>query len=601
MPATKILNISKSDTFEEIFDLFQNAPAEEVILIIPKASKLAKQEAHFTVLKKEADNSGKSISIMTEDPAAERLAKLSGIQILAGASSTKSKSKKQPQQNVVTETVVEDAPVPLEEDTYPEPEEYPEAVLTAAPVRSQRKTMDDVIKEEPESTIPVKEDKKVFKIDVHREEISPSKPIDKIEAIWSHQRNEEQYDDKIEKSSANRQARLRYFRNIFKRGSSGGRASNSHKWPIIVIGFAVIIFGIVAYITMGSAQIAIEVKKADVDFKLSVVTSPNFYDVDTSTGQIPGQQFSIQKEVSDIFPATGQKTVAQKARGRIQIFNNNIGKSQRLVATTRFESESGLIFRIPATITVPGATKTADGKIAPGSIESDVFADKPGSEYNIGPSSFTIPGFKDLPQYTQFSALSVAAMTGGIIGPSKVVTEDDFIKAQQDLEQRLKDSIVTGLKDKILDLKIISQNNIKIEAPVTNAKAGEAANELKMTLRGSIDTIAFREKDLAFLIDNYSKNNSGFDQERSQLVKEFSDELYDSASAKLSFTIHVSGTGAARLDQDKITSDILGMSQDAIKTYFNATPEIGSVKIILSPFWVKNIPRDAKRIKLTVE
>ncbi len=659
MASTKIINVSKSDSFEEVFGLFQNAEAQEVILIIPKSSKLAKQEAYFTVLKKEADSSDKLLSLMTEDPAIENFARLCGIQVLAGPSSQKSakpktsikKSGRQLIKPSEMPDVVEPMPVAKvaepefhdaedasneeevtftsvtseqeqepevqvaesDDDVYQEVSEErfgehvgDEALLTAAPIRKTRNTLEDIVKEEEEYEVPIKEDKKSFNVSIKKESSAAPESyvgkVDRIEAIWKQQRPDTMLEPKKKRSF-----KMPAFPGLpafLKKGEpKPAKPQRFRRWPTIAIGIAIVVIGIIAYATLGSAKIIIQPRKDTVDFKLDVKASPEFSGVVTETNQVPGQEFSVEKEVSDTFPASGEKTVAQKAHGMITIYSNAVGKPQRLVATTRFEAQNGLIFRIQQTVTVPGATQLAGGKIAPGSLEVEVWADKPGPEYNIGPTSFTIPGFKGSPQYTQFSAISTAAMVGGIIGPSKVVTEEDFSKAQQQLEQKLREAISLELKDKILDLKVIGQDTLNIETPVVNAKAEEAAPELKMSIRGSIHTVAFKEEDLDKLIDEYlkKKNGSGFDRAHSKLDKAYENVIYNSTDKNLTFTLHVTGTAAASIDQEKVISDILGMRQDMIKTYFNGVPEVSSVKIVLSPFWVNSIPLDPKRVKISIE
>ena len=122
--------------------------------------------------------------------------------------------------------------------------------------------------------------------------------------------------------------------------------------------------------------------------------------------------------------------------------------------------------------------------VTPGSIISVVYADRPGAEYNIGPTQFTIPGFEGTPKFNDFYATSGKPMTGGIIGPAKVVTEKDFTKAQEELTAKVKDEILKSLKDRGGELKILDAIAIKLDAPEVNAKVGEAAENLQMSHSG---------------------------------------------------------------------------------------------------------------------
>src|SRR3989344_1146514 len=86
MAGTKIINIQKSDSFEEIERIFATAEAAEVIFIFPRGTIFANQPVYFEQLKKTADQLGKKISIVTSDHFLVQTAAAQGITILQGPS-----------------------------------------------------------------------------------------------------------------------------------------------------------------------------------------------------------------------------------------------------------------------------------------------------------------------------------------------------------------------------------------------------------------------------------------------------------------------------------------------------------------------------------
>ena len=62
-----------------------------------------------------------------------------------------------------------------------------------------------------------------------------------------------------------------------------------------------------------------------------------------------------------------EKELNEKARGSLTVYNEYSSSPQTLVATTRFESPEGKIFRIEKNIVVPGA-KIEEGKIIASTI-----------------------------------------------------------------------------------------------------------------------------------------------------------------------------------------------------------------------------------------
>ena len=235
-----------------------------------------------------------------------------------------------------------------------------------------------------------------------------------------------------------------------------------------------------------------------------------------------------------------------------------------------------------------------------GSVESAVYADRPGAEYNIGPTQFTIPGFEDSPKFNDFYAVSDKPMTRGIIGPAKVVTEGDFAKAQEALTAKVKDEILKSLKNRGGELKIPDAIAIRLDAPEVNAKVGEAAEDLEMSIQGSADTIAFRESDVIELIKNFVSQKNNTELLLKDLIISYTNPQSSTDKTSLSFNAQVSGLAAAKLNRDSILGDIKGMSEDSIRLYFKGIKEIESARIILSPFWVRSIPKDPSKIKIDI-
>jgi len=628
MPATKIINVLKNDSFEDIFDLFKNAEAEEVILIFPKGSKFAKQGQYFEVIKNEADRLEKIVSIMSTDPVIMQLAANHGLGLLADNKDANPK-KHQPlapiptemeiqaepvqtiesnEQNIVQEQEVEttepdivlscnDARETLDEgvsgsvDNAPEEEiaheESPDIILAASKndpetIQTIHRTIKDIIRPEPEHSIKIKEEKTpTFELDI-RSSFGEERSVNDIAKVWASKENDEK-------------------KSFFPSGFKPKPSKLFKKTSLIIAGSIVLLVALaIVYSILGNAKITISPKKQDLNFQLKVSASISTNIVDPSLNHIPGQRFSDAEEESDIFPATGQQNVVQKASGKITIFNKG-SSSQRLVATTRFKTSDGLIFRIPQTISVPAATKVGS-TITEGSIESLVYADKPGPEYNIAPTQFTIPGFDGTPKAGEFYAKSDQPMTGGIVGPSKTVTEEDFTKAQDAVTSKLKDKITNSLKNQASELKILDSTSITFEAPVTNAKVGNGADNLQMTIKGSADVIAFRESDVLELVRSYVGKGGDLELLLNGLTLTYSGPQMSADNSMSSFNVQVSGRAAVKIDMAKILKDILGMKEADIRSYFASQKDIiESAKIILSPFWVRNIPADPKKVILSVD
>lgn len=587
MASTKIINVSKTDSFEDVFSTLKAASAEEVILIFPKSgSKFAKQKSYLASLTKEAERSGKVLSIMTEDPIIEELAEEYGLNVLE-KKKTASRPRSAAQLPVAEYAVARNVALEDGEDIEDEDSEESDEPIAVAAVA--RRTMDDIVTHKTTRPLKVKrQGPESYDIDVRKETEDffsrPEEGNEKIEEVWAGHR-----------PSRKKQTSKGFSLPDMGLGSHGKKLAGT-------IGVALVGIAATAYFLLGSAQVTVTAAKQDVDVKINIVSSPTIASVHADRGEIPGQKFVVSKEVSQAFPLTGEKNVVQKAHGTIKIFNKSVNQPQRLVATTRFQSPDGLIFRIPQTVLVPGAVKLAGGNVEPGSVEVAVQADRPGPEYNIPPSNFTVPGFKSLPQYEQVSAISTGAMIGGFIGLSKVVSESDYAKAVDTLTPLVKSGLEGELKQQIADLTVIDQGNtIIIDKPIVNAEAGDAAPELIMKLRASHQVIAYRSTDLDLVIADYLKKKGGLTVRHGTIEQTFENISYDQEKGQLSFVVHLKGRAAATIDESGILNDLPGLNQEQIQAYFQGIKEVESVKVMLAPFWVTRIPKDQDRLKLTVE
>ena len=158
---------------------------------------------------------------------------------------------------------------------------------------------------------------------------------------------------------------------------------------------------------------------------------------------LPYQVITTQKIASQSVKSSGTTASNTSASGSLVIYNTQ-AKPQRLVANTRFATTAGLIFRIHTAVTVP-----AGSTAKPGSVTAKVYADKAGDSYNVGPTSFTIPGFAGTAQATQVYARSSEAMSGGSSGNVPVVDAATEATARKALAAALIPDLTASLQSQV--------------------------------------------------------------------------------------------------------------------------------------------------------
>src|SRR3989344_4711823 len=304
--------------------------------------------------------------------------------------------------------------------------------------------------------------------------------------------------------------------------------------------------------------------------------------------------------LEESFPATGEKDVVQKARGKITVLNEYGTSTQVLVAATRFESDGGLIFRTLKTITVPGTT-VKNGKITPGSVEVEVIADKAGDLYNIGSGKFTITAFKekgDMDRYGKFYGQSSEAIKGGIVGKAKVVTEEDYLNAKKKIEEKIVAEAQQDLKTQASGLRILESLLPIVNNIVSSAQIDEATDFFTVSGVATLRTVGFKESDLDGLLVQYIQGIDDVSVFPDKLNLKFQDIKFDDEASVLKFHIVVEGLAYSKIEQDKIIADLMGKNESEIRDYIKGVKSISSARVLLSPFWVWRVPKDISRIEM---
>ena len=584
---TKIINVLQDDDFESILKIFNDTPAKEVIFVLPKSHEALGYEEHFATLAEASQEQEKDVLLLTSNPEVTAMALKYNLGILTSAKSD-SRGLAKKRKNNLTVVKADKAQI-IPEESLPEIEELEDET---EPTSTQNRVMVDIVKPraKEEEMVSVKISKKsepAFKIEVKKDETPDV--MEQIQSVWQSRTESEPVIRPRKPADFIKEPRISRRFSLF---------NLSRKTLTLLGSVAVILFFVILFVSTGSANIIIKPRAHDLDFSLKVITSDKFLTVDLERRNIPGQLFSVEKKMDQTFPATGERDVVQKAKGKIIVYNEYGTAPQVLIATTRFQSEGGLIFRTLKTITVPG-TKVVNGEIIAGYIEVEVIADKAGEMYNIASGKFTIPAFKekgDNDRYQKFYGLSREPMKGGIVGKAKVVTEQDYLKAKEIVSQQIISETEQELKNQASGLKILNLEQPSIKEISSTAQVDEAVNEFTISETAEVQTVGFKESDLHDLIAQYVENINALEVFPEKLKIEFSNIKFNREDKTLEFSTSVKGPAYSRIDKEKIISDLIGKNEDQIKDYIKNMEGVASAKVVLSPFWVQKVPTNKERV-----
>lgn len=303
---------------------------------------------------------------------------------------------------------------------------------------------------------------------------------------------------------------------------------------------------------------------------------------------------NIEAEDKLSVPASGTEIVKTKARGQIIIYNTTKSR-QSLVATTRFETPEGLIYRIEKGVTVP-----------PGQLEVTVVADQPGPKYNIGLADFTIPGFKGSAKFTQFYARSKTTMAGGEEGEQPKISDADMSKARATLEDKLLKTLATKLAPQVPEDYVLFEGAILANFSQEVSKNPTKPDEAELTLKANATGIIFNKNELASYLAK--QQIADYNNEKVDIINwetfKFSlterEDVDPSSLEKISFKLGGTGHLVWIFESEVLKEKLQSASSDNYKLVFdNDFPMIQTATIVFTPPWIRGIPSDAERI--TVE
>lgn len=372
------------------------------------------------------------------------------------------------------------------------------------------------------------------------------------------------------------------------------KRSVSKHWKSISLIFLLLVGWIVFSVNTNRIEIQVVPRSSRlaVNKLLSFTTQPN------DTSKIFLRTFAVGGSREGIFE--GKITtapVSRKATGTVVIFNKSSQAPQVLVANTRLQTPDGKIFRISRAITVPGYT-VQNKEIVPGSKEIDVVADKPGEEYNIGVSDFTIPGFSGSPKFNTIFGRSKSPMQGGFSGVEKSVTKDDLQSALIKLNAEGEAESFALAKSKIpVDSILIKQS---IEYVVTDQSVSfvpdQGDGKFKLTIKDEIRGAMIDKEQLLKFFDDAKLPAPFRIINPDDLSLAMTGYQYEGSSGQ----IRVTGNAdlESLIDSDAIRNFIVKDRRAKSSDILGAFSQLSSVEVRFRPFWFQYPPTDLSRIDI---
>ncbi len=349
----------------------------------------------------------------------------------------------------------------------------------------------------------------------------------------------------------------------------------------------------VLYFTMVKVSISIALNEQTVSDQASVAVYDRPQDFSLPNKAIRGLVKVVPVEQSKLYQVAGREVIGEEVVGQITIYNKYT-KSQPLVASTRFLSESGKLYRLKNSVTVP----------AGGQVNADVYADDAKPASVVGVERFTVPGLWEGLQDKIYGQ----STEGAIKYQQKlrrIIAQDDIDKALADLKQVLKDKVKSDIDNTYndYDYKFYNLDEASLKYTVSG-KIGEEKDQLPVAMSGVVELIAFSSEQAQEIarLSSAAKLPAGQDLlkiDTNSLKYELAkfDQNMVMAEVTMSYDLKSRANNNNEIvDKNKI----VGLSEDQLRQYLSNAKDIKTYNIEFYPSFIRQVPSLTDRIEVKV-
>lgn len=338
--------------------------------------------------------------------------------------------------------------------------------------------------------------------------------------------------------------------------------------------------------------------EVDITPNTAQVAVQSSFTADKTTGALPFQVISSKKVATQSVQGSGTKTVNTAASGSITLYNTQ-SKTQRLIANTRFATPSGLIFRIHSAVTIPAGSASK-----PGSVTAIAYADQTGDSYNVGPTSFTVPGLAGTALANEVYARSTTAMTGGASGTIPVVDSATESSTTKTLSDALAPQLLADLQSQIPAGYIMlsgSASTSYVElTPSPSATTGMVDVKEEGTMNAVIFPSAALAEAVANSVDGLQYQGEPLTLASTSALALTSAGVPDASATNFDFTLSGTASLIYTVDSSRIASAVAGKTRSAAEVALTNYPEVKRAVLILRPFWRNSFPADPSSVRVKI-
>jgi hypothetical protein len=357
----------------------------------------------------------------------------------------------------------------------------------------------------------------------------------------------------------------------------------------------VIALFILAVVVLPKATITIETNTESIDTGFEFTVDPAATQVDESAMVVPGTVATEKVNETQTAPATGQKDLGTKASGNMtfSIPCSAVSGSPPTIPAGTGVSAGGLTYLTQnnSALTTPnfngGCNFTGT---------TTVVAQNNGDQYNKGATSYSVAGFSNV-------SASGSAMTGGTTKMARVVTAQDVETAKSKISSK-DEGIKKRLEQELEkdNLFIIQGSFQKANESTTPSPAvDQEASEVKVTYTADYTLVGVNRDNLKQLVEVSLKDK--IDSERQQVQEDGLEQATFSvksieANGNAIIAVSTKAEVGPDIDTNALKEEIRGKKSGETENIVKALPGVKNVEVDYSPFWVSRTPKKASKITI---
>ncbi len=529
----KTIYLEVDEEITSVIDKMKKTDDFELALVIPKGAPLVQSLVNIKLLQREAEAQGKSISLVTPDKVGRNLAGQVGIPVYHRLSETKA---------------------PKEEEEAPE--------FTRPPIEIQYRE---------KSGRPQKEKEVIIE-------------KEKVGEIAESRKKEAEERTKDEPAKKGRTKHISFRSNLGLKLIAG------------IVLLLVLGIGTAGAIFLPKTKVIITPKSETESLSFEFNLDKNLTEVDLETATIPAKLIEVEKETTKKYPATGKKTIGEKATGVIRLSGNKADDTTIPQGTVFYGQSSGKNFISKATKVLPKTVPPYTGTY----VDIPVEAQNIGEDYNLtSTETFKISGDSEV------SGQNIGAFTGGSSREITVVSSQDIQNAKDSLSEEIYPEIEEELTKKVEPgykfIKDLSEKEI-IETS-TSPEEGEEASEFEIKIKVKNKTLAFAEEDLKKLVSDKIKDKL----EGREIIDEglsdagFILDKIDFSDGTATLSLKTDVSLGKKVDQEKLKNKIAGKTINTARKEINKLEDVQSFRLENWPSFYPLLPFSKNKIEIKIE